>query len=92
MLDFRLPPGPAAAHLKDGLLHEYPAGWEWPNHVTDKLLFQGVATIAMARQVYGIRNPASKQLALFWAHCQGIVIAHGGEIRVTCRVMGITIL
>ena len=41
------------------------AAWEWPNHVTDKPLFQGTATIAMARQVYGIRNPENQQLALF---------------------------
>ncbi|HYM78118.1 MAG TPA: hypothetical protein VE377_19235 [Candidatus Dormibacteraeota bacterium] len=41
------------------------AAWEWPNHVKDKPLFQGRTTMDMARQVYGIRNPENKQLALF---------------------------
>ncbi len=41
------------------------AAWEFQNHVTTKPTFQGAATIATARQVYGIRNPDEKQLALF---------------------------
>ena len=36
-----------------------------PNIVTDPPLFEGRATIAMARQVYGIRNSAGRQLPLF---------------------------
>ena len=35
------------------------------NTVTDARVFKGAATIATARQVYGIRNPEEKQLALF---------------------------
>lgn len=41
------------------------AAWEWPDHVNSKPVFQGRATLDMARQVYGIRDPADKQLALF---------------------------
>ncbi len=40
-------------------------GWHVVNHVTEKPLFAGKATIAMAREVYGIRNPDNKQLNLF---------------------------
>jgi hypothetical protein len=39
--------------------------WETHNHVTMKPTFEGKATIAMARLVYGIKDPADKQLALF---------------------------
>lgn len=35
------------------------------NTVTDAPAFKGAATIATARQAYGIRNPDDKQLALF---------------------------
>jgi hypothetical protein len=39
--------------------------WEIENTHQTPPVFQGAATIAMARTVYGIRNPADKQLALF---------------------------
>lgn len=55
--------GPALTFQANGL--KIWAAWEWPNHVKDKPLFQGAATMAMARQVYGVRNPEVKQLALF---------------------------
>jgi hypothetical protein len=41
------------------------ASWEIHNTVTDAPAFKGAATVATARQVYGIRNPEDKQLALF---------------------------
>ncbi|HYM11110.1 MAG TPA: hypothetical protein VEU62_10265 [Bryobacterales bacterium] len=41
------------------------ASWETHNTVTDAPAFKGAATVATARQVYGIRNPENKQLALF---------------------------
>ena len=39
--------------------------WEIQNHVTTRPTFEGKATVAMARLVYGIKDPADKQLALF---------------------------
>lgn len=39
--------------------------WESGNHVATKPTFEGRTTIAMARLVYGIRDPADQQLALF---------------------------
>jgi hypothetical protein len=33
--------------------------------VQDKPLFAGRATIAMAREVYGIRDPSDRQASLF---------------------------
>lgn len=39
--------------------------WTIQNHVTTKPVFEGKRTIAMARQFYGINNPADRQLALF---------------------------
>ncbi len=39
-------------------------GWNIVNHVIEKPLFQGNATIAMAREVYSITNPQSEQLSL----------------------------
>lgn len=39
--------------------------WGVHNHVAMKPTFEGRATIAMARLVYGIKDPADKQLALF---------------------------
>jgi len=39
--------------------------WESRNHVTTKPTFEGKSTIAMARLVYGIEDPADRQLALF---------------------------
>lgn len=39
--------------------------WEIQNHVTTRPTFEGKATIAMARLVYGIKDPTVRQLALF---------------------------
>ena len=39
-------------------------GWHSINHVKEKPLFSGAATIAMAREVYGIADPESDQLPL----------------------------
>lgn len=39
--------------------------WEIQNHVAVKPTFEGKATIAMARLVYGIKDPADRQLVLF---------------------------
>ncbi|MFT6660693.1 MAG: hypothetical protein ACJA0K_000670 [Maricaulis maris] len=41
------------------------ASWTGHNHVTDKPVFQGKATIAMAREIYGIKDPANTQLDMF---------------------------
>jgi hypothetical protein len=38
--------------------------WGVHNHVTMKPTFEGKGTIAMARLVYGIRDPADRQLVL----------------------------
>lgn len=38
--------------------------WEIHNHVTAKPMFEGKATVAMARHVYGVKDPADRQLAL----------------------------
>ncbi len=40
--------------------------WEIQNYVTSKPTFEGKSTIAMARYIYGIKDPADKQLTLFW--------------------------
>ena len=40
-------------------------GWHVVNHVTEAPLFAGKATIAMARQTYGISDPEQKQMELF---------------------------
>lgn len=40
-------------------------GWHIVNHVTEKPLFAGSATIAMARTTYAIADPDNKQLDLF---------------------------
>lgn len=39
--------------------------WEIQNHVQTRPAFQGKSTIAMARLVYGIKDPADIQFALF---------------------------
>jgi hypothetical protein len=39
--------------------------WEVKNHVQTRPAFQGRSTIAMARLVYGIEDPANIQLGLF---------------------------
>ena len=41
------------------------AGWSFPNEVTDKPIFAGKQTIAMAREVYGIVDPSVSQFSLF---------------------------
>lgn len=41
------------------------ASWSIVNHVTDPPIFEGAATVAMAREVYGIRDPDDQQLTLF---------------------------
>jgi hypothetical protein len=41
------------------------AGWHIVNHVMEKPIFEGKETIAMAREVYGIRDPSDNQLAMF---------------------------
>lgn len=40
-------------------------GWRVVNHVNTAPLFSGDATLAMAREVYGIANPDAEQLNLF---------------------------
>lgn len=56
----------------DGLCLTYQAAglkiwisWEIQNTHEQSPIFQGAGTVAMARIVYGIRDPADKQLALF---------------------------
>lgn len=39
--------------------------WGVHNHVTMKPTFEGKTTVGMARIVYGIKDPADKQLVLF---------------------------
>jgi hypothetical protein len=39
--------------------------WHTVNHVKEKPLFSGKATIAMARQVYRIKDPDNTQMDLF---------------------------
>jgi len=39
--------------------------WRIQNHLTAKPVFEGKRTITMARHVYGIKDPADTQLALF---------------------------
>lgn len=41
------------------------ASWDTHNAVREKPTWAGRATIAMAREVYGIRDPASLQMSLF---------------------------
>ena len=40
-------------------------GWHVVNHVKEKPLFAGKATIALAREFYGIADPKDQQLKLF---------------------------
>lgn len=40
------------------------ASWETMNTVTDKPIFQGGATVKMAREVYGIADPSNGQMRL----------------------------
>ncbi len=39
--------------------------WEVQNHVKTKPTFEGKSTIAMARLVYGIKDPSDVQMSLF---------------------------
>ena len=39
-------------------------GWHTVNHIEEKPLFAGAATIAMAREVYAIPNPDDPQMSL----------------------------
>lgn len=41
------------------------ASWGSHNHVTDKPVFQGKATVKMAREVYSIFDPTDPQRRLF---------------------------
>ena len=41
------------------------ASWSYPNIVTDRPLFQGRATVSMAREIYRIPDPANRQQSLF---------------------------
>lgn len=41
------------------------ASWHIHNHVTEAPIFRGAATLAMARECYGIHRPGERQLALF---------------------------
>jgi len=41
------------------------ASWSHPNIVRDTPIFAGKATIAMAREVYGIPDPSDRQITLF---------------------------
>ena len=41
------------------------ASWHVHNHVAEKPLFAGKATIAMAREVYGVADPEDGQMRLF---------------------------
>ena len=40
-------------------------GWHFVNHSSEKPLFAGKATLAMARIVYNIADPDKKQMELF---------------------------
>lgn len=58
--------GPGQLHLAyQGAGLKIWASAEAINLVQDRPVFEGRATMAMARQVYGIRDPADRQLALF---------------------------
>jgi hypothetical protein len=41
------------------------AARDWPNPHLDEPLWQGAATLRMAREVYGVREPGDGQLSLF---------------------------
>jgi hypothetical protein len=41
------------------------ASWSIQNYVTERPVFQGAATVAMAREVYGVRDPDNGQMQLF---------------------------
>lgn len=41
------------------------ASWHIHNHVTERPIFAGAATVAMARTYYRIPDPANRQMSLF---------------------------
>jgi hypothetical protein len=51
------------AHQAAGL--KIWGGWHFVNYHTEKPLFQGETTLAMARYIYEIENPDDEQMALF---------------------------
>lgn len=51
------------AHQASGL--KIWGGWHIVNHHSEKPLFQGKQTLAMARHLYGITNPDDRQMGLF---------------------------
>lgn len=51
------------AHQAAGL--KIWGGWHLENHHTEKPLYSGTTTLAMARHIYGIRDPDEEQMALF---------------------------
>jgi hypothetical protein len=58
--------GPGMLHLTfQGAGLKIWISWESHNHVTMKPTFEGQGTIAMARVVYGIKDPADRQLILW---------------------------
>ncbi len=50
------------AHQASGL--KIWGGWHIVNHHTEKPLFQGAQTLAMARHIYGIVDPSDNQMSL----------------------------
>lgn len=57
------PDQPSIAYAGSGL--RIWGGWSTVNTVSDKPLFSGKQTLAMARQVYGIADPDDDQMRLF---------------------------
>lgn len=53
-----------AYHVKGAGLQIW-ISWDFPRCHQEKPTFRGSDTVAMARQVYGIRNPEDKQMDLF---------------------------
>lgn len=41
------------------------ASWDFPNPYSDPPIFKGAATVAKAREVYGIPDPSKPQMDLF---------------------------
>jgi len=54
---------PSISYQRAGL--KIWAGWCIINHCSEKPLFEGKATIAMAREVFSIADPENNQLRLF---------------------------
>jgi hypothetical protein len=51
------------AHQAAGL--KIWGGWHFVNHHTEKPLYQGAKTLAMARHIYRVGDPDDDQMALF---------------------------